>query len=143
VLGNIGYRFHSRGFETGERADSQTSGWQRSPHHRDNTLNPDISDIGVALVEDAEGGFYAVQLFGRPRAAQIEFDVANKSEETITYHLGTREFTLEPRFTRTHTLCVPAKLEIRLSDEKRSHRPSAGDHFLISGETGSLSLEKR
>jgi len=48
-------------------------GWIDSPGHRANLLNPDVREIGVALVRD--GGItagrpvarlYAVQLFGRP-----------------------------------------------------------------------------
>ena len=48
-------------------------GWIDSPGHRSNILNPDIREIGVALVRDGGiiagrpvAGVYAVQLFGRP-----------------------------------------------------------------------------
>ena len=40
--------------------------WMNSPHHRDNILNPDFTELGVALEYDAQGVPYWGQLFGTP-----------------------------------------------------------------------------
>ncbi len=41
-------------------------GWMNSPHHRDNILNPDFTELGVAVEYDSQGIAYWGQLFGTP-----------------------------------------------------------------------------
>ncbi len=40
--------------------------WMNSPHHRENILNPDFTELGVAVEYDAQGIPYWGQLFGTP-----------------------------------------------------------------------------
>jgi uncharacterized protein YkwD len=106
VAENIAYQYNSQGFTTGELTEGFVEGWKNSPEHRDNMLEPAAMETAVAIARsDETGNYYAVQLFARPRSAQIAFSIANRSGEDVTYQVGERSFTLPPRYTRTHQQC--------------------------------------
>lgn len=42
-------------------------GWVNSPGHRENLLSPDVTELGVATVQDSSGTYWFVQNFGSPR----------------------------------------------------------------------------
>lgn len=70
VAENIAYRYDSRGFTTLALAQGLVQGWKDSPGHRRNMLDARAVDTGVAVVQSPHTGrFYAVQMFGRRRAA--------------------------------------------------------------------------
>jgi len=70
VAENIAYQFDSRGFTTSALAHELVEGWKDSPGHRRNMLDARAVDTGVAVVQSRRSGrFYAVQMFGRRRAA--------------------------------------------------------------------------
>jgi uncharacterized protein YkwD len=70
VAENIAYQFDSRGFTTPVLARELVEGWKDSPGHRRNMLDARAVDTGVAVVQSRHSGrFYAVQMFGRRRAA--------------------------------------------------------------------------
>ncbi|HXF78521.1 MAG TPA: CAP domain-containing protein [Usitatibacter sp.] len=70
VAENIAYQFDSRGFTTPALARGLIQGWKDSPGHRRNMLDARAVDTGVAVAQSAHSGrFYAVQMFGRRRAA--------------------------------------------------------------------------
>lgn len=99
---------------TDEIAEQFVKGWMASPGHRQNILEPDVTDIGVGTAQNAATGAYvAVELFGRPRSMQIRFAVANQTDDTIEYTVGTEPFTVPPSAIRTHEVCRPAVLELR------------------------------
>jgi uncharacterized protein YkwD len=71
VAQRIGYRYRrlSENIASGDFLNNQkiVNGWLQSPGHRANMLNPEVRDIGVAVLEDHQGGsrkYYAVQVFG-------------------------------------------------------------------------------
>ncbi|MBY0459221.1 MAG: CAP domain-containing protein [Gemmataceae bacterium] len=47
-------------------ADEVVTGWLDSPVHRDNILDKNFTEIGVAAVKDDKGRVYWVQVFGQP-----------------------------------------------------------------------------
>jgi uncharacterized protein YkwD len=70
VSENIAYQFDSRGFTSEALAHGLVQGWKDSPGHRRNMLDARAIDTGVAVVQSPRTGrFYAVQMFGRRRAA--------------------------------------------------------------------------
>ena len=70
VAENIAYEFNTRGFTTAALADGLVDGWIKSPGHRKNMLDARAVDTGVAVAQSAKTGrYYAVQMFGRRRAA--------------------------------------------------------------------------
>jgi len=70
VSENIAYQYDSRGFTSDALARGLVQGWKDSPGHRRNMLDARAIDMGVAVVQSPHTGrFYAVQMFGRRRAA--------------------------------------------------------------------------
>lgn len=109
VSENIAYRYRRPEFERRELAQTLVQGWESSPIHQRNMLDPDVRDTGVGLARSRNTGrWYAVQMFGLPKDAQIRFQIVNDSPQTIRYRLGDRGFELEPRVTRTHLQCRDA-----------------------------------
>jgi len=144
VLENIAYAFDSRGFSADKLTTEFVTGWENSPGHRRNMLDPDATETGVAVARSEKTGhYYAVQMFGRPKSAAIEFRVENRTGEAVTYTLGDREFSLKPRYTRTHTLCRPTKLTFAAIKDAPAKTPNSGDHYVITGDEGNLRLKKQ
>lgn len=113
VAENIAYRFDSTGFETDPLATRFVTGWKESPGHRENMLRDHVTQTGVAVARGSDSGvYYAVQLFGRPRSAAIEFEIDNDSEQIARYSIGRKRFTLPPRYRRTHRQCVPKEIQL-------------------------------
>ncbi|HEY3394092.1 MAG TPA: CAP domain-containing protein [Lacipirellulaceae bacterium] len=127
VAENIAFQMKSTGFETKELAGKFFEGWKRSPPHRKNMLQPHVTETGVAIGH-APGSdrYFAVQLFARPQSDAIQFQVANRTDETIEYTVGAAKddevesdeaesdrqtFELPPRATMSHTRCLPAHVD--------------------------------
>ncbi len=117
VAENIAFQFRSTGFATPELAEAFVEGWKQSPGHRENIVDPDVTQTGVAVAKAADGKYYAVQMFGRPRSAMIRFQVVNRSGQRVTYAVDGEQMPLPVRATRTHERCRPAKITIPGRDE--------------------------
>lgn len=145
VLENIAFQYSSAGFRTAELASGVVTGWERSPGHRRNMLDPDVTEIGVALVQSPRTArYYAVQMFGRPRAMQVEFRIANRSDTTVRYELGGEAFRLPPRVTRTHEHCRAEALTVQLPGASRpaTVQPAHGDRYAVERSGGRFRLTK-
>lgn len=146
VSENIAMQSSSLGFETKELARRFMEGWKESPGHRENMLDPDVTDIGVAVARSEETGrYYAVQMFGRPHSEQIEFRIANESQADVRYRVGDQQFDLPPRYTRTHQRCRPAELVFKHEGaEDETFQPKNGDSFVITaGEDGGYQVRRQ
>jgi uncharacterized protein YkwD len=74
---NIAYAFGSDGFTTEAISKQLVEGWEKSPGHRKNMLDPDVTEIGVAIAQSEKTGYYyAVQMFGRPKADAVRFEIS-------------------------------------------------------------------
>jgi uncharacterized protein YkwD len=120
VAENIAYQMKSQGFTTKELAGLIFDSWKKSPRHLENMLDPDVTEVGVAIGHDPRSDrYYAVQDFGRPQSAAIQFEITNNTPETLQYAVaGTgrdktpaKAFELPPRATMHHARCRPAKLD--------------------------------
>jgi hypothetical protein len=140
VLENIAYAFRSSGYDASGLADQFVSGWKKSPGHRKNMLDPDVTETGVAIARSEKTGYYyAVQLFGRPKSASIEFSIENRAAADIDYSIGEHSYSLPPRYTRTHTVCRPPQVAFQWPDSKEDPArlsPADGDHFLVTQRQG-------
>lgn len=137
VSENIGYQFSAAGFATEELARGYVEGWKESPGHRRNMVDPDAVHMASAVAQSARSGrYYAVQLFGRPRSAAIEFRVANQARAPVRYRVGTEDFTLQAGQQRVHTLCTPRTVTFpqAANAEGRSFRPSGGERLRVEGD---------
>ncbi len=135
---NIADEFNSAGFQTEQLARAFVEGWKHSPPHRKNMLDPDVTDTGVAVAHSEKTGYYyAVQEFGRPASARIEFRISNRTDETVRYKLGDRTFSLQPRYTRIHQQCRPTELTVLSPGQKGSTevvkklKPANGSRYVI------------
>jgi uncharacterized protein YkwD len=149
VLENIAYQYNSAGFTTEELGTQFFTGWKESPGHRKNMLDPDVTETGVAIARSDETGYYyAVQMFGRPKSASIEFRLANTSDAEVKYKIGDEEFTLPPRYTRTHTRCRPPSVTVLAPDDlaavtkDKPLQPAGGEEYAVTGTNGSYQLRK-
>jgi uncharacterized protein YkwD len=141
---NIAYAFDPTGFSKERLTEIFVNGWKDSPGHRKNMIDRDVSEIGVAVARSEDTGyFYAVQMFGRPRSAAVEFRIENKAGETIEYVIGEQLFTLPSQYIRTHTRCRPTELTFRWPDEEtKTVKPESGEHLLITREDGKYQVAK-
>lgn len=147
VAENIAYAYRSTGYEAGELTEQFVQGWIDSKGHRENMLLETATETGVGIAQDEQTGYYfAVQLFGRPRSAAIEFTVTNRASEeasyTLTFRGGTRSFSLPPRATMTHTRCRPPEIWLAGSGDEQRLSVEASDQFVIRTDNGKLSLAK-
>ncbi|MGH6612173.1 MAG: CAP domain-containing protein [Burkholderiaceae bacterium] len=138
VAENIAYQFSSRGFSTSQLAQRLFEGWQNSPGHRKNMLDPNVTETAVAIAQSENTGrYYAVQLFGRPKSQTIRFSVANRAGVPIEYSLDQRTFPLPPRATRTHQSCRSSTLNWRGTTVE----PRDGQNLVITQDDGTLQLK--
>jgi len=137
VSENIAYRHRKPEFERHELAQSLVEGWENSSVHRRNLLDPDVRDTGVGIAKSRKTGrWYAVQMFGLPKDAQIRFQVANETPQTIRYRLGERSFELEPRLTRTHLQCRDAEVSVGSPDQPaKTIHPRTGKRYEVQRDT--------
>lgn len=134
VSENIANAHSSSEFGTQALADGVVGGWRQSPGHRRNMLDPDVVDIGVAVAHSADSGrYYAVQMFGRPKAMQITFSVSNRVGAEVRYRVNQQSFALAPRSTRTHRLCRSARMALRLPGQAEPAvvQPGDGDRYVV------------
>ncbi len=147
VAENIAYEYSSAGFESDDLSGRFMEAWKKSPGHRKNLLDPDLLEAGMAVAQSKETGrYYAVQVFGRPRSAAIEFSVANKSDAKIEYRIGDENFALEPRFTRTHELCAASELRFawtQAEGKPGSFQPVRGDRFSVTRKNGKFRVSRQ
>lgn len=145
IAENIAYQYNSTGFTTDELGNGFFEGWQQSPHHRENMLEPAVTETGVAIAHSEKSDYYyAVQLFGRPRSLVNEFSISNASDVTIHYAIQEETFSLPSRYTRTHQRCQPATVRLRWPTEQASVtiQPADGAHYTITqDQAGEFQVE--
>jgi uncharacterized protein YkwD len=143
---NIAYQYRTSGFTSEELAREFVQGWQESPEHRKNMLDPVVTEIGVGVARSEQTGYYyAVQMFGRPQTEVIEFQITNRADAPISYAMEGQTFPLPPRTTRTHQQCQPAEITFQWpgKQEQTAVQPQRGDHYTIVQENaGAFRLQK-
>ncbi|HEX4590793.1 MAG TPA: CAP domain-containing protein [Gemmataceae bacterium] len=135
VAENIAYAWRSNGFSADDLLKEFVEGWEKSPPHRKNMLDPDLTEIGVAVARSPDTGlYYAVQDFGRPRSLRIEFRVVNQAGVAVRYKVGDKTYDLQPRVVMTHELCRPAELTLLATDGSTAAtaRPANGERFVVT-----------
>lgn len=107
IAENLALNQDSRGLEARDIADKAMTGWINSPGHRANLVSPGVTDIGVAVARSADTvpKFISVQVFGRPRSLEIEFQVSNSSGNAVSYSFAGQMHELTPKLSITHQSC--------------------------------------
>lgn len=143
VSENIAYHFFTKGLATQALADKAVTGWKQSPGHRRNMLKPHVTETGVAVSQsESTGVYYAVQMFGRPRSAALEFSISNRTHTEVQYSVGERTFTLPPTYRRTHQQCRPDTLRLKHQDKLVVEYQIANqDALTVTRQNGKLQLK--
>jgi len=144
ILENIAYEYNSAGFTAEALADDFVHGWENSPGHRKNMLDPDVQDIGVGLARSSRTGrYYAVQDFGRPKSAMITFKVFNRTDIPVTYTIDGQTCTASPDYTITYERSRPPELRFPWGDKvnvteaaRKVFRPASGASYTIRTTKG-------
>lgn len=131
VLENIAVYFSSASVSPEELAAHFMKGWEDSPGHRKNMQDSDVMEIGVAVARSPRSGkYYAVQMFGRPRSAEVQFRISNQTPAAVKYRLDDQTTSIAPQITTTHRQCRTPEMEIP-AGSKNIVRPTPGSHYLI------------
>ncbi|HEV7279561.1 MAG TPA: CAP domain-containing protein [Pirellulaceae bacterium] len=147
VLENIAFTYDSRGYEAPALAEKFVQGWIESPPHRENLLDPDVTEIGAGVaVSESTQHYYAVQMFGRPGSLSIEFSIFNVSQTAIPYEVRGRTYVIEPRYTRTHTFGRPPEVTFKWPEDSEKQptvvKPENGTRYRIeTAVEGGFQLE--
>jgi uncharacterized protein YkwD len=145
IAENIAFQHNPAGFTPAALAQGFFEGWQHSPGHRENLLDPAVTETGIGVAQSAQtGAYYAVQLFGRPKSQQIEFQITNTSDKAILYALDGQTVSLPPRATHTHQQCRPPEVTFQWpgTHERKTVHPSHGGRYtIIQGKAGDFRLE--
>jgi uncharacterized protein YkwD len=147
IAENIAYAFNSDGFTTEELVQNFVEGWKKSPGHRKNMLDSDVTDTGVAVARSAQTGYYyAVQMFGRPKSLALQFKIVNQSAASVSYRIADQIFTLPPMYIRTHEQCRPTEVTFELpvggKTVTEAFKPENNNKFLILEEGGGLRVKR-
>ena len=138
VAENIAYIFNSEGIDTAELARRLFEGWQNSPGHRENMVNPNVTETAVAIAHNPRTDYYyAVQLFGRPKSQIVEFKVANRTGVDVEYRLDGQIFQLPTRTTSTHQVCKLPVVEFR----GKTLQPTNGQQLVIVNDQNGMQLQ--
>ncbi|MED5622078.1 CAP domain-containing protein [Ideonella sp. BN130291] len=148
IAENIAYEYSSAGFQGAQLASRLATGWEQSPPHRHNMLDPDARETGVAVVHSSVNGhYYAVQMFGRRMTQAIRFRLGNTAPVAVDYQLQGKRYTLPTGVTRTHQVCRAPAVELRLPGEREAVtvRPADGERYLVerAGASGRLNVVAR
>jgi hypothetical protein len=144
VSENIAYREVPGPTPPRELARGLVEGWKKSPGHRKNMLEPEVTDIGASVARDQKGAYYAVQMFGRPLSRAVKFSLANRTDTSIRYRMDGRAYTLVPRQIRTHTQCRTDELRIDWPGAQRETTITPKDGLrlaIVRSDSGGFSVK--
>jgi len=148
ILENLARRFRQGGFATEDLARGFVEDWKASKSHREAMLDPDVCEMGVAVVQSpVDGYYYAVQMLGRPKRMTIEFQVLNRGRQAVRYTVSAAEssetFTVPPRATATHVRCRNTKVEFPAWKQAAQLTPLEDGHYRIEiGPSGTIGLQR-
>ncbi|WP_231741768.1 CAP domain-containing protein [Stieleria varia] len=120
VRENIAYRTNTGEVTAKSLIDVFVEGWIDSPPHRENMLADYVTETGVGVATSDDVTFYAVQLFGRPKASAIKLKIANESGDSrtliVTSNDSEDEVELPSRAIVTLKRCFPTTISLAESD---------------------------
>lgn len=135
---NIADQMKSSGFTPEALAKGFVDGWKESPGHRKNMLISDVTQTGVGVAYSrATDTYYAVQMFGRSKLAEITFRITNKTQSVVTYKTDGQEQSLPAGGTLEHTQNATKDVVFAWPKDKapangkKILRPKDGEHWLI------------
>jgi hypothetical protein len=140
VSENIARVYRAAGPDAAALAGDMVEGWKKSYDHRRAMLDPAVTQAGFGVAQDANGRYFGVQMFGRPKASAIRFRLRNDSTRNVDYSAGERRFSLPPHVERTHTVCRPLEITIALPKPFRATAKD-GASYLVLERAGELAVQ--
>ncbi len=143
---NIAYEEDDAGFGAERLTHLFMDGWEKSPGHRRNLLNPDViqTGIGVARLQGrgAVQKYLAVQVFGRPASARFSFEVENRSPRQIAFEFDGVTRQVPPLATLTETTCARGSISFQhFGRRPSSYAVEPGARYVLTESTGGLQVE--
>ena len=144
---NIAYAFSSEGYETDGLAKQFVDGWEKSPGHRKNMLDPDVTQTGVGVARSEKTGYYfAVQMFGRPKSDSVKFEVENRTTATVSYKVLEQTFEIQPRYTQYHEMGRPSDVTFELKADGKpapqTFKLEKKSRFILVDAGGTVKAQK-
>jgi len=128
-------------------SDMFMQGWEHSPGHRRNLLDPLVTEtgVGVARPPGRADSYIAVQVFGRPLSDRYAFKIGNRAGRVVDFALDDRRRTIASSTTITFTRCTPSVVAIDGITEGASRfQPRPGGFYLLTAPpAGGLRLTVR
>jgi hypothetical protein len=78
----------------------------------------------------------------------VVFRITNRTDSTVRYRVGKKEFSLEPGYTVTHQRCRPPELALVPGEKgsekaKKVYHPHPGDHDVLrKGREGGYAVQE-
>ena len=138
VAENLAYAEDGAGFRGRDLTSDLMQGWEASPGHRRNLLDPDVVEIGVGVAR-APGRmprYIAVQEFGRPAAMRYAFEVTNRTGLAVSYAFEGRTWRIEPGMTITHRPCKPGDLVLPGHPGGTAYTVRPGEVYVLERRSG-------
>jgi uncharacterized protein YkwD len=112
VAENLAFEQDVHDFRNANPAKGLVEGWENSPSHRRNMLDPDVVDIGVGVVRAPNGipKYVAVQVFGRPASTRVSFRVTNRTQFPVSYAYAGVSRRIGPGSTISYDTCTTGAL---------------------------------
>ena len=123
--------------------------WMESPGHRANILNKTYTEIGVSIVNDADGNPYYTQDFGRPVSAgpteSAKFSITNHAKEPATIVLpgSPNKSQLEPGSTGEFSVAGTEKLppvQVHVGDKSQTLNFEDGGAYILKDAPDGLKI---
>jgi uncharacterized protein YkwD len=110
---NIGTIERGQGLSTAELTRYFVDGWRESRPHRAALLQASAIDTGIGVAKaPAAHRYYAVQLFGRPRAKEVRYALVNRLDQPVAFRRGGKADTLRPGMVVTVRSCRPNEIAL-------------------------------
>ena len=134
IAENLANEYRSEGFTPESLSRNFVQGWRESASHRENMLQPDVTEIGVGVAQAARSGeYYAVQMLARPLSQTVKFRVTNGTAQIIRYQYRGRGVEITPKQVRAHASCVAGELTFEWPGKQQPStlRPKDGDRYIV------------
>lgn len=147
IAENLAMHQDSRGYQSRALAVAAMESWLNSPGHRDNLMKAEITETGVAVARTADPvpKYISVQLFGRPQALSIAFQVSNSSAEAVSLTFGGETSEVAPHMAMTMQSCSAGQLVVHKATGKAvvgKYQATDGMNYVISpGGPAGLKVE--
>ena len=132
---NIAFEEDSAGIEGERLTRLLMAGWEASPGHRRNLLDPNVTETGVGVARAGSRHRYlAVQVFGRPISARYRFSIENRGEAAVGYTFDGEHRQLPPRSTMVHDTCATRELAFDrdIKPDRTGFRVTPGATYVVT-----------